>query len=327
MQFDERLLACNKVTSAAPSSEFNTCLALANEDVYLAQKRMVWAYSRNDEYLNWQEAFNWLKRIKRRNQTASLLGFAFMNVLGNTTQLKETGERGITQFANRNFAPANIILASMYALEQNIFDPSSNPLWLLERAYEQSNAYIEPIDMAIIHANGFMGKTDLNKAKNILTSSAETFFPIGTNNVAWFLSTLQNNPFTEPNYAISLAQKVVEQRDLPNRFTYIDTLAASYAASGNFELAITTQKTAIQDIEDSDLSSLNKSRLVEEFNGRLAKYEAQETVVESELYIDKDQFFEQLKTRTLNALLNTFYTVITPPESASNKGVEDNENN
>lgn len=312
--FDTNLLTCNEVISAEPTEKFNTCLEFAKNGNIAAQKRMVWAYSRAGEYLDWQEVFNWLKVTQRYEQKAKILSFAVMHFMGNTPELKEMGERGLTRLANQNQASANVVLGTMYALNTNVLPQSSNPLWLFERAYSKDPNVLAPIDLSTIFANGYLSKPQPGKAKNILQETAEKFFPNGTNNVAWFLSTLDENTIADPSFAIGLAKRVVDDPKYATTHTYVDTLAATYAASGQFELAVATQQEAIGYVKNLQISDENKEKLLSEFTRRLTMYKEHSKVVETTLQKDKTEFFETLQKHTLNRLLNSFYQNITPPK-------------
>ena len=69
------------------------------------------------------------------------------------------------------------------------------------------------------------------------------FFVDAYNNKAWVLATCADQRFRNGGQAVRLAQKAVE---LKPDVGSLDTLAAAYAAVGNFDAAVDTQKKAIQ---------------------------------------------------------------------------------
>ncbi|MGB3725156.1 MAG: hypothetical protein WA981_05550 [Glaciecola sp.] len=304
---DPRLSACSKVLDGTPSEALDTCIALAKSGNSTAQKRLIWAYTRPSDDVNWQSAFNWMKVAGKYDMNAKLLSYIFMNIKGNTAELVERGERGITRLVAQNFAPANIILASMFELKQNTIPASSNSLWLLERAFDTNIASLSPIDMAKIYINGYTGKKDEAAAKETLIQAAETFYPLGTNNVAWFLSTSGEHNLATPDYAISLAEKIVEDDAYKERYTFIDTLAAAYAAADMFEDAVKTQQLAIDNIPKTTLPEEALSAIMAEFTARLMLYKNAQPAFETAIYEDKTVFFKTLKLNTINNLLNTFF--------------------
>jgi tetratricopeptide (TPR) repeat protein len=78
------------------------------------------------------------------------------------------------------------------------------------------------------------------------------FFVDAYNNKAWIMATAADKRYRNGARAIMLAQKAVE---LNPSVASLDTLAAAYAAVGNFESAIETQKKAIQKLLLADQTS------------------------------------------------------------------------
>ena len=95
---------------------------------------------------------------------------------------------------------------------------------------------------------------DLSKALNDYTRALEInpFFVDAYNNKAWVLATCADQRFRDGGQAIELAQKAVE---LKPDVVSLDTLAAAYAAAGNFDAAVDTQKKAIQKLLLADKNS------------------------------------------------------------------------
>jgi tetratricopeptide (TPR) repeat protein len=86
---------------------------------------------------------------------------------------------------------------------------------------------------------------DLGSAINDYTRALELnpFFVDAYNNKAWVLATCADRRYRDGGQAVRLAQKAVE---LKPDVVSLDTLAAAYAAVGNFDAAVDTQKKAIQ---------------------------------------------------------------------------------
>ena len=311
--WDERLLACNSVLNAEPSDAMSTCIDLAKNGNIEALKRVTWAYSRAGEYLNWNEVISGLKRLSKIDRESQLLLFALMKFMSNDPDVNRQGETGIKRLANKNIAPANVLLASLYALKENTLEQTSNVLWLLERAYNSDPDTLSPIDLALIYTNGLVSDKDIDKAREVLNQAADAFFPIGTNNVAWFLATLDNNPFTEDERAITLSTRIIEDPRFETRHTYVDTLAASYAAAGQFEQAVKYQQQAIDLIADLNWNESNKAREMADFTERLTLYKNEQTVVEYSLKIEKEAFFLNLRKDLVNQLLNTLFVTFQAP--------------
>lgn len=63
------------------------------------------------------------------------------------------------------------------------------------------------------------------------------------NNYAWFLATCPDSKYRNGSKAVALAQKALEFD--PQKPNNLDTLAAAYAETGNFKMAIETEKKAL----------------------------------------------------------------------------------
>ena len=95
---------------------------------------------------------------------------------------------------------------------------------------------------------------DLSNALNDYARALEInpFFVDAYNNQAWVLATCADQRFRDGGQAVRLAQKAVE---LKPDVVSLDTLAAAYAAVGNFDAAVDTQKKAIQKLVLADKNS------------------------------------------------------------------------
>ena len=97
-------------------------------------------------------------------------------------------------------------------------------------------------------------KGDLQAALDDYSKALEInpLFVDAYNNKAWILATTDDKQLRNSAEAIMLAQKAVE---IDSNVASLDTLAAAYAAAGNYEAAIETQQKAIQKLILADQTS------------------------------------------------------------------------
>jgi tetratricopeptide (TPR) repeat protein len=86
------------------------------------------------------------------------------------------------------------------------------------------------------------------------------------NQLAWILAVSPSKQLRDGNRAVKLAEKLVAQKE--NAHT-LDTLAAAYAANGQFDMAISTQKKVIAILVDE-----NQTNQLSRYLARLEAYEA-----------------------------------------------------
>jgi len=96
------------------------------------------------------------------------------------------------------------------------------------------------------------------------------FFVDAYNSQAWILATCADQRFRNGSKAIILAKKAVELKPDAGSF---DTLAAAYAAAGNFEAAIDAQKKAIR-----KLILANRSSEVPKYMTHLNTYKSHQSL-------------------------------------------------
>lgn len=313
VEFDERLLSCNDVETAAPSLAHDTCLSAAKDGEVMAIKRIIWAYSRQSDYQDLGKVFEWLRALPYKDSATQLLMFSLVHLNTDSDTLRKDSEIGITSLVAKNYAPANVVLASIYALNENITAPTSNTIWMLNRANKKDPRIIDASTLALIHANGFVGEVNIAAATSLLKDAAESDFPMTTNNIAWFLATLDNNPFTQSEYALSLAQRVVEDPAHGQNPIYVDTLAATFAANNMFDKAVETQKRALKLVATSEFTQTAMAQVQQEYKQRLTLYLQKEALIEEVLSVDKITFFRNIRNRVLDYVLRDFFIPIESP--------------
>ena len=134
--------------------------------------------------------------------------------------------------------------------------------WALKGNYDKAIAdYNKALEIRPRYAEAYNNRGfartqhgDLRNALNDYARALEInpFFVGAYNNKAWVLATCADQRFRNGGQAVRLAQKAVE---LKPDVGSLDTLAAAYAAVGNFDAAVDTQKKAIQKLLLADRSS------------------------------------------------------------------------
>jgi len=100
------------------------------------------------------------------------------------------------------------------------------------------------------------------------------------NSLAWVLATLKDDRLRDPQKAVQLARRACELTDFA-RPSYLDTLAAAYAAAHNFPGAIRTAQKAL-----NLATSENSQEMAREIEKRLTLYKASQVYLEEAAEID-----------------------------------------
>jgi Tfp pilus assembly protein PilF len=143
---------------------------------------------------------------------------------------------------------AEIHLASAVQLNPAYFDAYTN----LGAAYVQLGKYEAAIK-------------NFNKALELKPDYTDAL-----NNLAWLLATSENPSYENPAMAIELAKRACELTNFKNP-SMLDTLAAAYAADGNFDEAVKTAQQAI-----NIARTKREIKLADEIEGRLKLYQSKQ---------------------------------------------------
>lgn len=301
--WNEVLTPCLSLDNPDTVDAVESCESLAEEGWLKAQYALAWHFSRDSESKDWQKTFDYLKLASWYDMHAELLSQIILYRLGTDEEDVSRGEKGIKALANNGFAPAQAFQAVMYFRKDHEQKATASPVYLLETAYKSGMSLVNEFEMASFYINGFSNRSQpYQRALKVLQDSAENDYPTGTNNVAWFLATLDENPLTEPTYAVELASDVVNDPQYAETIAFIDTLAAAHATAGNFDEAVKLQTKAIELIKQSDIDEENKQSQVEDFTARLSEFEAGRKVIFYELNIEKEAFFDELNSQLGNRL-------------------------
>jgi tetratricopeptide (TPR) repeat protein len=125
--------------------------------------------------------------------------------------------------------------------------------WALKGNYDRALAdYDKSLEIRPRYAEAYNNRGFIRTQQGDLSNAIDDyaralkinpFFVDAYNNKAWILATCADQRFRDGGQAVRLAQKAVELK--PDVVSF-DTLAAAYAAVGNFDAAVDTQKKAIQ---------------------------------------------------------------------------------
>jgi hypothetical protein len=299
------LLACNDVNNAEPNDDFTTCLSLADDGWIEPMYRLVWAYSQSGEYYDLERVNYWLKRLSVYDDYAEVYRHILLFNQGKSDNARLAGERGIRKQALINEPIASAYLASMYYLNLNIEPKKESISWLLQRAYKEDKNWLLPTDIATIYAQGYLGIKQPEKAIELLKEAAKIDFPYHANNIAWLMSTTTIQSLADYATALDIALLVTNDEDYAQRYTYVDTLAAAYAANGDYSNAVKTQQTAVDLVLANYKDDLAVADIVAPFKARLALFEQEMNYVE-EAAVDGEAFFASLKSTLEIELLNMF---------------------
>jgi tetratricopeptide (TPR) repeat protein len=89
------------------------------------------------------------------------------------------------------------------------------------------------------------------------------------NNLTWILATAEDETIRNPSEAVEYAKRLSELVGSNQQPMFLDTMAAAYAAAGNFPEAVRTAEQAVELLETDD-----KKDLVEEVRERLELYKS-----------------------------------------------------
>ena len=103
------------------------------------------------------------------------------------------------------------------------------------------------------------------------TISINPEYPDVKNDLAWILATTKNKKYLDPNLAIKISKALCKKTNWKDPYV-IDTLAAAFAASGDFKKAVKYSNQAIKITSDKSLSK--------ELKNHLMLFKNQKTVVE-----------------------------------------------
>ncbi|MCY7293825.1 hypothetical protein [Alteromonas sp. a30] len=302
--WDTDLEVCNQAKTPVEDSAFESCLALAKNGRVYAQMRVAYLYFDSSEEGHLQESYYWMQRAGHVLEEPLLLSKIMLFSYGTTDEDIEKGYKGIVDLSDKGHSGADAYLATLYFLEENIEQRMANPLWLLEKSYDSGKGYVSPMELVTIYVNGFGTDINIERASKLLFQYADENFPFSTNNTAWFIATTENLPFGSPQKALDLALSVIEDERYRETYPYVDTLAAAYAATGDFDNAVKEQERAIQLLKEEG-NGEEAQRDLDSFLERLEQFRSHQAAIYNDIKADSETFFEGMKKRIESGLLGS----------------------
>ena len=170
-----------------------------------------------------------------------------------------------TAAADQGHAGGYLGLAYLYESGTGVTANPQSALQWYQRAAE-AGSWDAQLRLAYLKLQG--GDLQSHReATRWLAQAAASGIPKALNDYAWLLATSRFDEVRDGSRAVELAERAAESSRTP---VYLDTLAAAYADTGNFEKALAIQREAIGLVaaEDPDLTA--------ELNEHLAAFEAGE---------------------------------------------------
>ena len=209
------------------------------------------------------EGLKWFRKPAEQNyaQAQYGLGVCYESALG---VVKDTVQavQWYRKAAEQNYAPAQCALGNCYSSGQGVAKDEVEGTKWFRKAAEQNYAQAQ-YNLGGHYANGKGIEKDEAEAVKWFRKAAEggQVTPFNAlNALAWILATSPNSEIRDGSNAVVFAEKSVAatNRKTPGD---LDTLAAAYAETGQFEKAVSTQQEAIALLQTEAERNDYKSRL------------------------------------------------------------------
>ena len=215
---------------------------------------------------NQEIAATYLQRAAELGDRYSMENYASKLIWGpEESANKELGIFYLTELAEMNSNRAEYLFAQLHLDGTHLpYDPDMAETWLA-RAAEHGNTAAKILDLQLRY-----GKASSNEEKVLIRDEQREIVDGLQNNqkngIAWIMSTHSYQPFQDGEFAVQVMEGMLSDGiELP--IAHMDTLAAAYAASGNFDDAVKLQARAIARIEEDGGQAADQS-----FLDRLALY-------------------------------------------------------
>ena len=182
------------------------------------------------------------------------------NTLEAFTWFKQAADAGLSKAQNT--------LGTLYLTGRGTARDEKLAVQWFQRAADAGDGPAQD-NLADMYRTGRGGLTrDYGKALYWLEQAASRGYSGSQNNFAWLLATLPEAALRNGSKAIAMMEE--QLRQTPANAGFVDTLAAAYAETGQFEKAIRTQQQALSMARDARLDR----RIVVDMELRLQGYES-----------------------------------------------------
>ena len=185
-----------------------------------------------------------IDRLERAGDSDSLaMAKAWRNVLGRGNNSLYEGTRGDPELRARNAAYGHYALATFY--ERGVLvgmDRERAAQWLAR--VEPERRAVAAAQVAYRYSSSLDVRVDQRLAARLLRAAIDSKDPGIINNYAWLLSTSIEMDIRDGATAVALMETMLAEHE--RNGAWVDTLAAAYAESGDFETALRFQEEALE---------------------------------------------------------------------------------
>jgi TPR repeat protein len=241
----------------------------ANQGHAPSQTLLAWLYAQGKGVpQDYQKAAEFLTRAADQGDAAGQVGLAFLYSSGKgVPQDYRKAVELLQQAVDRGNALAQVNLGWLYHEGKSVPQDYRKAVELFQKAADQGYA-VGQAYLASAYAEGKGVSRDYQKARDLFQKTFDHGpDPHVLNDFAWFLATCADASQRNGKQAVEYATKACELTEWKSA-NLIGTLAAAYAETDDFDMALKYQKQAM-DIPDSDYPSKEEmARTIELYRHR-----------------------------------------------------------